>query len=174
MSIFNVFIVNISITTFIIHQSSKNPSKKVFAGFSVCRGNANTTFRWSNEAPPKTKKKNMKIRILLVTIGAAALAAIALNVNASDVLLSPRAAGNQIIVATGVTAAQPAFVAQTATPRALGNQTATVKGTETTVVKCSAIGSPKYLATAGNDARTTCCNRTLAACPVMSTCGIAK
>ncbi|MGB8369819.1 MAG: hypothetical protein ACLPYZ_09055 [Limisphaerales bacterium] len=116
----------------------------------------------------------MKIRILLTTIGAAALAAIALNVNASGALLTPRAAGNQIIVAPGVTAAQPAFVTQTATPRALGNQTATVQGTETTVVKCSAIGSPKYLATVGNDARTTCCKLTLAECPTMSTCGSAK
>jgi hypothetical protein len=116
----------------------------------------------------------MKIRILLTTIAAAALAAITLNVNASDALLSPRAAGNQIKVVPGVTTAQPAFVTQTATPRALGNQTATVKGTETTVEKCSAIGSPKYLVTVGNEARTSCCNRTLAACPNMSTCGSAK
>jgi len=123
---------------------------------------------------PNKKKVNMKIRILLTTIGAAALAAITLNVNASDVLLSPRAAGNQINVAPGIAAAQPAPASQSVSPRALGNQPATVKGTETTVVKCSAIGSPKYLATVGNDARTTCCNRTLAECPTMSTCGIAK
>jgi hypothetical protein len=116
----------------------------------------------------------MKIRILLTIIGAATLAAITSNVSASDTLLTPRAAGNQIIVASGGVAAQPAFVTQTATPRALGNQTAIVKGTETTVEKCSAIGSPKYLATVGNDARTSCCNRTLAECPAMSTCGIAK
>ena len=115
----------------------------------------------------------MKIRILLVTIGAAALTAITLNINAGTILRSPRAAGNQIVVAPGVTEA-PVFVTQTATPRALGNQTATVKATETTVVKCSAIGSPKYLATAGNDARTTCCYRTLAACPAMSNCGTVK
>ena len=116
----------------------------------------------------------MKTRILLTTIGAAALAAITLNVSASDTLLTPRAAGNQIVVASGVTAAQPAFVTQTATPRALGDQTVTIKGTETTGEKCSAIGSPKYLATIGNHARTSCCNRTLAECPAMSNCGMAK
>jgi hypothetical protein len=116
----------------------------------------------------------MKTRILLVTIGAAALAAITLNVSASDALLTPRAAGNQIKIVPGITEAQPAFVTQTAIPRVLGNETVTVKGTETPAVKCSAIGSPKYLATVGNKARTTCCNRTLAACPAMSTCGSAK
>ncbi len=116
----------------------------------------------------------MKTRILLTIIGAATLAAITLNVSASDALLSPRATGNQINTVPGVTAAQPAFVTQTATPRALGNQTATGKGTETTVVKCNAIGSPKYLATVGNTARTTCCKLTLAECPMMSACSNAK
>jgi hypothetical protein len=116
----------------------------------------------------------MKIRILLVTISAAALAAITFNVNAGTTLFSPRAAGNQIKTAPGIVAAQPASMSQSVSPRALGNQTTAVKGTETTVAKCSAIGSPQYLATVGNDARTSCCNRTLAACPNMSTCGSAK
>jgi hypothetical protein len=75
--------------------------------------------------PPK-KEKNMKTRILLTTIGAAALTAITFNVNAGTTLLSPRDAGNQVKIAPGVTAAQPALVAQTVSPRALGNQTATV------------------------------------------------
>ena len=120
----------------------------------------------------------MKTRILLTTIGAAALAAMTLNAVAGDIALSPRAAANQIKTVTSVTAAQPAQPAtadQAAlSPRAAANQVATVKGTETVTVKCSATGSPKYLATVGNDARTTCCNRTLAACPNMSTCGSAK
>ncbi|MBU6411287.1 MAG: hypothetical protein KGR98_12955, partial [Verrucomicrobia bacterium] len=38
----------------------------------------------------------MKTRNLLITIGAAALAAITINATAADALLSPRAAGNQI------------------------------------------------------------------------------
>ena len=61
-----------------------------------------------------------------MTIGAAALAAITFNVNAGTTLLSPRAAGNQIKVAPGVTAAQPAPVAQSVSPRALSNQTTAV------------------------------------------------
>ena len=116
----------------------------------------------------------MKIRILLVTISAAALAAITLSVNASDTLLTPRAAGNQIIVAPGVAAAQPAFAAQPATPRAAGNQTVTVSGTELAVTKCPVMGTPKSQSLAGNEARTSCCGRTLAACPNMSTCASAK
>ena len=61
-----------------------------------------------------------------MTIGAAALAAITINVNAGTALLSPRAAGNQIQAASGVTATQPAPVAQAVSPRTLGNQTAAV------------------------------------------------
>ena len=38
----------------------------------------------------------MKTRNLLITLGAAAFAAITINATASDALLSPRAAGNQI------------------------------------------------------------------------------
>ena len=38
----------------------------------------------------------MKTRNLLLTIGAVALTAITINATASDALLSPRAAGNQI------------------------------------------------------------------------------
>jgi hypothetical protein len=67
----------------------------------------------------------MKNRILLTTIGAAALAAITFNVNAGTTLLSPRAAGNQIKTAPGIAAAQSANTV-TVSPRALGNQTLTV------------------------------------------------
>jgi hypothetical protein len=147
-SIFNVFIIISIITTPIIHQSSKKPSKKFIAGFPARRGNANTTFRRRNEAPPKIEK-NMKTRILLVTIGAAALAAITLNVNASDVLLSPRAAGNQIKTAPDVTAAQPAFTTQAVSPRALGNQAKTVASLANDVnpvMEChKMIASPKAI-----------------------------
>jgi hypothetical protein len=116
----------------------------------------------------------MKTRILLTTIGAAALAAITINAFASDALLSPRAAGNQTLVAPGVAAAQPAFVAQTATPRAAGNQTVAVSGTGSAVTKCPVMGTPKSQSLAGNEARTSCCGRTLAACPNMTTCASAK
>jgi hypothetical protein len=118
---------------------------------------------------------NMKTRILLTTIGVAALATIIINVSASDTLLSPRAQDNQIKVVPGVTAVQPAAVDQAAlSPRAAASQSVTVKGTEPAVTKCPAAGSPKYLATVGNAARTSCCKSTLAGCPTMSTCGGAK
>ena len=117
----------------------------------------------------------MKTRILLTTIGAAALAAITFNVNAGDIALSPRSLDNQIKTVPGVTAAQPVQADQAAlSPRAANSQITAVKGTETTTVKCSATGSPKHLATVGSAARTTCCKSTLAECPTMSTCGGAK
>ena len=123
----------------------------------------------------------MKARNLLITIGAAALAAITINVNASDALLSPRAAGNQIKVVSGsvetpvitvdyVTSVSPALLS----PRTADNQIKVVKGPEQAesakVVKCQAIGSPKYQAALGSQARTSCCGMTLAACPDSSTC----
>ena len=64
-----------------------------------------------------------------MTVGAAALAAITLNVNASTTLLSPRGEGNQIKVAPAATADRN-LVAEhqgvAVSPRALGNQTLTV------------------------------------------------
>ena len=116
----------------------------------------------------------MKTRILLTTIVAAALAAITINAFANDALLTPRAVGNQVQIASGITGAQPAVAVQTATPRELGNQTATVTGTETTSAKCPVMGSPKARSLAGSAARTSCCGRTVAACPNMSTCGGTK
>ena len=71
----------------------------------------------------------MKTQILLTTIGAVALAAITLNVNASDALLSPRAAANQIKTVPGTTMVQAAPVTGIAlSPRATVNQTITVAG----------------------------------------------
>jgi hypothetical protein len=124
------------------------------------------------------KKVNMKIRILLVTISAAALAATTFNVNAGTTLLSPRDAGNQIKAVPGGTTAQPAQLAQAdqsaLSPRAAASQIPAVNGTETVAAKCSVTGSPKHVATVGSAARTTCCKSTLAECPTMSTCGSAK
>ncbi len=116
----------------------------------------------------------MKTRILLANIVAAALAVITINAFANNTLLTPRAAGNQAQITTGTSDAQPAVAVQTATPRELGNQTATVTGAETTPAKCPAMGSPKSQSLAGSAARTSCCGRTLAACPNMSTCSGAK
>src|ERR1019366_3816601 len=72
----------------------------------------------------------MKTRNLLITLGAAAFAAITLNASASDALLSPRAAGNQIQQISGTTGTANLVSPSTATisPRAAGNQIATVAG----------------------------------------------
>jgi hypothetical protein len=77
----------------------------------------------------------MKTRNLLITIGAAAFAAITINAAASDALLSPRAAGNQIKHVSG-TANDVNLVNTTgiaASPRATGNQIAAVAGTSSEV-----------------------------------------
>jgi hypothetical protein len=102
---------------------------------------------------PNKKKVNMKARILLTTIGVAALAAITININASDALLSPRAQGNQIKVAPAV-AADRNLVAEnqgaTVSPRAQGNQTKTVASVANDVNPTMACarnmkGSPKAI-----------------------------
>ena len=67
------------------------------------------------------KKVNMKAQILPATLSAAILSAITFNANAGDTLLAPRAAGNQIKVAPGVTAARPVIAVQTVSPRASGS-----------------------------------------------------
>ena len=95
----------------------------------------------------------MKTRILLATIGAAALAAITFNANASDAFLSPRAAGNQVKHFAG-TYNDPNLVDTTGivivSPRAAGNQTTAVAGTNTEVTPAAACaknmnGSPKTI-----------------------------
>jgi hypothetical protein len=110
----------------------------------------------------------MKIRILLTTIGAAALAAITINVNAGTTLLSPRDAGNQIKVASSVTAAQPAPAAQSVSPRALGNQTTTATSAANDVnpvMEChKMIASPKAIQACADHptAMSGCCKTAMA------------
>ncbi len=93
----------------------------------------------------------MKTRNLLL-IGAAAFAAITINVTASNALLSPRAAGNQIKQVSGTASDVNTVVVNTAaiSPHAAGNQIATVAGTSSDVnsaVACAKImnGSPKAI-----------------------------
>jgi hypothetical protein len=93
----------------------------------------------------------MKTRILLITLGVAALTAITFNANAQS--LSPRAAGNQIQHVSG-TYNDPDLVAVdqglAALPRAAGNQIATTAGTNgnvnpTTACAQNMAGSPKTI-----------------------------
>lgn len=122
----------------------------------------------------------MKTKILL-TVGTITLTMFAFNVFATDALLSPRAKDNQIKSVTSSTETQggrvtyltsvsPAFIS----PRAKDNQTKVVKGSPQSdgveAVKCRAIGSPKYQADMGRQARMACCGMTLAGCPDSSKC----
>lgn len=118
----------------------------------------------------------MKTRIFLLTIGAAVLAAITINVSAGNALLSPRAADNQTKIVPAVANEPNLAVANqgTISPRAAGNQVQTVSDTEILAAKCPVIGSPKYVATAGNAARTSCCKMTVAECPTVKDCCNAK
>ncbi|HLX96957.1 MAG TPA: hypothetical protein VKU37_14545 [Verrucomicrobiae bacterium] len=91
----------------------------------------------------------MKTRILLTVLGVAALAAITLNVNAGDSLLSPRAVGNQIKTTPVVSIVSAAPVINFASPRALGSQTIAVASVANDVnpsIACrSMTSSPKAI-----------------------------
>lgn len=112
----------------------------------------------------------MKTKNLLLTAAVLALSVATFNLSASEPLLTPRAAGNQIKI---VPSTPDAAVVTTATPstllspRAAGNVIVHTTDTETPV-KCHAEGNAKYIALMGNNARIAGCNLTLAECPVMS------
>jgi hypothetical protein len=161
---FDVFIINVSVMTHIIHRVFQIPLI-FFEGFPARRGNTHTTFGGAMKHRQKLKKQIMKTRILLTTLGAAALAAITLNVNAGETLLAPRAAGNQIKAVPGITTAQPASAAQSVSPRALGSQTLTVASVANDVnpaMECTKmIASPKAIqACAANPAAMSGCCKT--------------
>ena len=96
----------------------------------------------------------MKTRNLILTCGIAGFAAMSINANASDALLSPRAAGNQIKHVAGPNNDPNLLAASQSTllsPRAAGNQIKTVASTSNDVnpaIACAANmkGSPKAVA----------------------------
>lgn len=91
----------------------------------------------------------MKTRNLLITLSVAALATI--NVMAADALLSPRAADNQIKIASGSNNDPNLAVAglNSASPRLLDNQVKTVAGKDTGAAPMSCAkqmaGTPKTI-----------------------------
>jgi len=112
----------------------------------------------------------MKTPNLLVTLGMAAFAAIAINATASDALLSPRAAGNQIQVVSSSVATPSstvAFVAATPSllsPRAADNQLKVVKGVANDtnpalVCRNNMIGSPRAVTECSSHATMPGCAR---------------
>jgi hypothetical protein len=119
----------------------------------------------------KKKEQKMKTGKQLIVLGAAAVAVITLNLNASAALLSPRAAGNQIVHTPGV-ANDPNLVAENVyassdgsvlSPRAASAQStkasdvSNVNPTLACAQKMTA--SPKLIqACAANPANMPCCN----------------
>ena len=112
----------------------------------------------------------MKVRTILITIGAAALAAISTSALADNGALSPRAAGNQIIHVAG-TSSDPDLVAlgltstEYAAPRLAGNAVVKVADADPAVnpsTRCSRnmTASPKAIqACAANPSGSMpCCN----------------
>lgn len=92
----------------------------------------------------------MKTRNLLITLGAAAFAAVTINATASDALLSPRATGSQINQVAGTANAVTPTATATISPRAAGNQIAIVAGQSNEVnpaIACAANmnGSPRAI-----------------------------
>ena len=105
----------------------------------------------------------MKTRNLLLTIGAVTLTAMTINAAASDSLLSPRAAGNQIKQVAGTTTVATPAATGTVSPRAAGNQIATVAGQSNEVnpaVACAKNmnGTPKAVAECVSHTTMPACN----------------
>jgi hypothetical protein len=111
----------------------------------------------------------MKTKVLLL---GAVVTAFAFSASANDVLLSPRAAGNQIKVVSdfGVAPAAHPGIALLM-PRAQDNQIASVSGSKPVLAKCAVLGSPRAVSAAGSAARTACCGQTIASCPTTLGCG---
>jgi hypothetical protein len=127
------------------------PAKRFFEGHPVWRGI--TSIRRRNEAPPKTKEKNMKTKIVL--LGTVVTALVFTSIGAPP-LLSPRVSGNQIKTVRNSDKAPAAAVAYVApgaallSPRAQGNQIKVAKGVGAEVnpaTLCSRYmtGSPKAI-----------------------------
>ena len=110
----------------------------------------------------------MKNRIIITAISLATLAAITLN--AGEALLSPRAKDNQITVVSRATN-EPNLATvnrgQLGSPRALGNESAVVKGAESvlTTGRCALIGSPRQA-----DMSASCCKLAKANCTPERAC----
>jgi hypothetical protein len=116
----------------------------------------------------------MKTKLLL-TLGATLLTIVAIKLNASTTLLTPRAATNQPKVAmadsAAIVVAPKVESAVLLTPKAAGNQILTVKAEPARFVpKCQLAGTPRAITAAGSSARMICCGMTVAACENAGAC----
>ena len=112
----------------------------------------------------------------ILTLLTIALTTIALNLQASEAALSPRAKANQFNTVSGAQTGADAVVLNTSaiarSPRARANQINTVASAQTsavTVSKHCALGSPKQLDQAGKNSSATCC-QVAATCTTPKSC----
>ncbi len=115
----------------------------------------------------------MKTKSILTIIGAVTLTAIAISLNASEPLRSPRAQDNEIkIVPATVEKATVGTENRrfTGSPRALDNQANHVKGTvasaNLTARKCAVIGSPRH----AENSNLSCCKFAKSSCAATLAC----
>jgi hypothetical protein len=115
----------------------------------------------------------MKARNVITVIGAAALAAITLSLNAGEPLRSPRALDNENKIVPGtVQYMSPATENHkvSGSPRSLDNQPNHVQGTGTSANlaarKCAVIGSPRQ----AENSTLSCCKVAKASCTAALAC----
>lgn len=115
----------------------------------------------------------MKTKNILTIIGAVALTAVTLSLNAGEPLRSPRALDNEIKkVPVTVEKATVSVESQNliGSPRALDNRANHVKGTAVsanlTARKCAVIGSPRH----AENSNLSCCKVAKSACAAGMAC----
>jgi hypothetical protein len=115
----------------------------------------------------------MKTKSILTVIGAVALAAITISLNAGEPLRSPRALDNEIKAAPA--AVEKAAVSTenrqfTGSPRALDHQANHVEGTvasaNLTARKCAVVGSPRQ----AENSTLSCCKVAKSSCTTAMAC----
>lgn len=153
-----------ALTAPIIPPYSGSGEERFFEGFAVRWGKSIET---NNDATKRhlNWKKIMKTKNLLAIIGAVAFAAITINVNASDALLSPRAAGNEIKKVSSMNH-DPNLVNMkgfAVSPRAAGNRFTRYAGTNNDVNPATACaknmnGSPKAVSECTSHTTMPACN----------------
>jgi hypothetical protein len=115
----------------------------------------------------------MKTKSILTVIGAVALTAVTISLNAGEPLRSPRAQDNEI-KSTTATVEKVTVTTESqnliGSPRALDNQANHVKGTAVsanlTARKCAVVGSPRH----AENSYLSCCKVAKSACAAGMAC----
>ena len=115
----------------------------------------------------------MKTRKIIIAFGVATLAAITINLNAGEVLLTPRQKDNQLKTVAGTNSGPNLAIENRnflGTPRALDHQFKVVKGTNDgpnlAATLCPASGSPRH----AESHKSSCCKVAPAKCSTARLC----